>query len=69
MTWRKRHKKERKNFNNKLKDNYAWNDVFSYPFISEIIEVCFPKINVSTSHPQRKNKALVAVQLILGYFK
>ena len=49
MTWRKRKKNEKKQFNTKLEDNPVWNDKFNYPFISEIIEVCVPKVNVS--HP------------------
>ena len=47
MTWRKRHENERRQFNKKLEDSSAWNDKFQYPFISEIIEVSLPKVNVS----------------------
>ena len=47
MTWRKRQKNERKHFNKKLEDSLTWHDKFHYPFISEIIEVCLPKVNVS----------------------
>ena len=47
MTKRKRKKSEKKQFNMKLEDTSTWNDKFDYPFISEILEVCFPKVNVS----------------------
>ena len=47
MTWRKRSKEEWKPFNSKLEKNLTWTDKFHYPFISEIIEVCLPKVNVS----------------------
>ena len=47
MIKRKRKKNEEKPFNMKLEDNPAWNDKFDYPFLSEILEVCFPKVNVS----------------------
>ena len=47
MTKRKRKKNEKKRFNVKLEDTLAWNDKFDYPFISEILEVCLPKVNVS----------------------
>ena len=47
MTWRKRRENERRQFNKKLEDSSAWNDKFQYPFISEIIEVSLPKVNVS----------------------
>ena len=47
MTWRKRHQTERKSFNTKLKNSASWQNVFEYSFLSEIIEICLPKINVS----------------------
>ena len=47
MTCRKRHLNEKGQFNMKLEDHFLWNDKFDYPFISEILEVCLPKVNVS----------------------
>ena len=47
MTWRKRSKEEWKPFNSKLENSLTWTEKFHYPFISEIIEVCLPKVNVS----------------------
>ena len=47
MTWRKRRENEQGRFNIKLEESSSWDEKFNYPFISEIIEVCLPKVNVS----------------------